>query len=166
MELLKKSFLFLFLLGACSHFKNKAAPTLTSVKGFQRGQCFFSEKDNLVPFISCKIGNKEYSTLFEKDYTHYEIIDAFEVEKSQTLYAILDYGIEGGLEVIPLLKSTDGGKSWFKVGEIKKPHFSFLIKEMKFSSPSHGFIKFEGDENKFFTSTTKDGGKTWSKSSF
>jgi len=165
-ELLKKSFLLLFLLGACSHFKNKAAPALPNVKGFQRGHCFFSEKDNLVPFISCKIGNKEYSTLFEKDYTHYEIVNAFEVEKSQTLYAILDYGIEGGLELIPLLKSTNSGKSWFKVGEIKKPHFSFLIKEMRFSSPSHGFIKFEGDENKLSTSTTKDGGKTWVQSSF
>jgi len=156
----------LFLVGACSHFKNKATISLPNVKGFQRGNCFFSEKNNLVPYISCKIGEREYSTHFENEYTRYEIIDAFEVEKSQTYYAIFDYGIEGGLEVVPVLKSTNRGKSWFKVGEIKKPHFSFLIKEIKFSSLTNGFVKFEGDENQFTLSTTKDGGKTWSKSSF
>jgi hypothetical protein len=166
MAVLREIFFLLTLAGACSHFQKKAPPIFVSSKGFQRGHCFFSEKNNLAPYISCKIGNKEYSTLFDKEYSHYEIINALEVEKSQVLYAILDYGIEGSLEIVPLLKSIDSGKSWFKVGEIKKPHFSFLIKEMKFSSPSKGFIKFEGDENQFSTSTTKDGGKTWSKSSF
>ena len=166
MAFLKKYFFFLFLVGACSHFKDKTAPALMSSRGFQRSHCFFSEKNNLAPYISCKIGAKEYSTLFDKEYTHYEIIEAFKVENSQTLYAILDYGIEGSLEIVPVLKSTNDGKSWFKVGKIKKPHFSFLIKEMKFSSPSNGFVKFEGEENQFSFYTTKDGGKTWSKSSF
>ena len=89
------------------------------------------------------------------------MIDAVKAPHSKTFFAILDYGIEGGLEQVPLLRSVNDGETWIEIGKVKKPHFSALIKEIKFTSPQEGTIKFEKDENHFLILQTKNSGKTW-----
>lgn len=177
MESLAKKYLFLFLsiLSSCSLLKKKDSLHVEEKKIFTRENCVFSEeksiraksdvdsKYNFAPFIKCLIENTEYIQFFDKNYLHYEIKDAVKVPHSKTFFVILDYGIEGGLEEVPLLRSIDNGQSWREISKVKKPHFSDLIKELKFSSPLVGTIKFEKEENDFLLLHTKDGGKTWAK---
>ena len=178
MESLSKRIIYLILtlISACSIFTNKSTSSLEEKKIFARDNCVFSEeksirvkadvdpKYNFAPFIKCQVKNTEYIQFFDKKYLHYEIKDAVKVPHSKTFFVIFDYGIEGGLAEVPLLKSNDNGQSWMEVSKIKKTHFSDLIKEIKFSTPLLGTVQIEKEEKVLFLHT-KDGGKTWSKAS-
>jgi hypothetical protein len=166
MEPLNKFFTFFSIFGIilivsnCTHSKHKDLTLESEKKGFQKANCFFTEQKSLktnsdfgdkysfAPYISCKIENKEHIHFFEKNYMHYEIKDAYKVPNSKVFFAVFDYGIEGGLEKVPLLKSIDDGKSWVEISQLKKPHFSATIKEIKFTSPLKGRIEFEFEDKK------------------
>jgi hypothetical protein len=149
--------IFLFL-SSCSHSKIKNTTSELEKKGFQKENCFFSQQNslrvssefekkyNFAPFISCLVGHKTHIQFFDKNYMHYEIKDAYKIPRSKTFFVILDYGIEGGLKEAPLLRSIDDGQTWIEIAKVKKPHFSALIKEIKFSSSLKGSIKFEFED--------------------
>ncbi len=167
------AFCIITTLASCSYLKKKDLVLKSEKKGFQRENCFFTvqnslrknstldSKYNFAPFISCRTAGKEHIHFFEKSYLHYEIKDAFKAPNSKTFFAVFDYGVEGGLQKVPLLKSIDDGQTWTEVTQIKKPHFSNLINEISFTSPLKGTLKLEKDENKFIKLYTIDGGKSW-----
>ena len=169
------AFCIITTLASCSYLKKKDLVLKSEEKGFQKENCFFTvqnslrkdstldSKYNFAPFISCKTKDKEHIHFFDKSYLHYEIRDAFKAPNSKTFFAVLDYGVEGGLQRVPLLKSIDDGQTWTEVTQIKKTHFSDLIKGITFTSPLKGTLQLEKDENKFINLYTRDGGKSWTK---
>lgn len=88
------------------------------------------------------------------------------VPDGESLVAAVEHQVEGpGWEVI-MLRSPDGGNSWDVVACIEKPKFEGLVDRLDMTSARVGSLTLTldvgGARDGTYTSSTKDGGRTWS----
>ena len=142
---------------------------------FTRKNCSFGKlasnrpaevpKANFSPAVLCKAHGRSFFASFEKNWQNYEWIDVTVLpNKKNSLVGVMDYGVEGGLETVPVFKTENGGHSWLHTGDIHKPHFSARLTKVIFDSPAAGKILMETDDGakEIFAVETKDAGRTWS----
>lgn len=140
---------------------------------FSRANCDYGEipakvetdipHANFAPAVVCTVKGKKHLSNFSSHWKQYEWIEATSLPVRKATVAVADFGVEGGMESMPVFKTEDKGVTWKHIGELHKPHFSAKLTKLIFESPTNGkaTLDWDRDSDKFEVET-KDGGRTWS----
>lgn len=166
--MIKKAAL-LFLAFSCSTTKNIELKEFKSK--LKEGPCEFGklplEKDpelpnsGFIPTIFCKAEDESFISL-GREWMDYDWTQVYH-DGNKRYVAILDWAIEGGFTVVPVLESKDLGKTWETISRIEKPHFSARIVKLSFDESGNGevHIEWQTEQSTLTKQFSKDNGKTW-----
>ncbi len=138
---------------------------------FSEGPCKFGkmplEKDpelphaGYVPSVFCDENSEQYFVL-GREWIDYDWSEVFYDGKGRFV-AILDWAIEGGFAIVPVLESRDKGKTWQLISKIEKPHFSARVIKLVFDEDGNGEVHLEWEPKGIVVAKlySKDNGKTW-----
>ncbi len=114
-----------------------------------------------VPAVFCDSNSQQYFTL-GREWLDYDWSEVY-YDGNTRFVAILDWAIEGGFAVVPVLESKDLGKTWETISRIEKPHFSARITKLIFDKDGNGEVHMEWEPNGIVVAKlfSKDNGKTW-----
>lgn len=84
------------------------------------------------------------------------------------IWGFLDYAVEGSWPEIPVILSTDRGRTWVHVSSIPKPDHEATLHSFEMGPDGRGTLRMvlEGGPTgtrRIFTFLTKDWGRTWEK---
>lgn len=156
------------LLAACA---SRRAEINSFTDGFSEGPCKFGrvrkEADPELPeqgFIPAVYCNNEKQKMFvlDKVWTDYDWAEVYYDGKGRYV-AVMDWAIEGGFAVVPVIESRDGGKTWSTLSKIEKPHFSARITKLSFDEMGNGEVQMEWEPAGIVIAKlySKDNGKSW-----
>lgn len=86
------------------------------------------------------------------------------------LWGFLEYTVEGPSADVPVLMSTDAGKTWRHVASVPKPDFLASFHSFSMAPNGQGTLQLRlagapsPGRRRFFTYVTRDWGKTWKRS--
>lgn len=157
------------LLFACSSTQKVELKEFDS--RFSEGPCDFGklplEKDpelpnsGFIPTVFCKSEEEAFVSL-GREWMDYDWTQVY-YDGDKRYVTILDWAIEGGFTVVPVLESKDLGKTWETISRIEKPHFSARIIKLSFDNAGNGELHMEWEPDKIVVTKlySKDNGKTW-----
>lgn len=161
--------LCLFAFSSCSSMQTLELKDFQNA--FTEGPCEFGkmplEKDpelpnaGYVPSVFCDADSEKFFSL-GREWIDYDWSEVYYDGKGRFV-AILDWAIEGGFAIVPVLKSKDMGKTWQTISKIEKPHFSARITKLVFDENGNGEVHMEWEPKGIVVSKlySKDNGKTW-----
>lgn len=114
-----------------------------------------------VPTVFCDAKSDKYFTL-GREWMDYDWSEIY-YDGGTRFVAILDWAIEGGFAIVPVLESKDLGKTWETISRIEKPHFSARITKLIFDKDGKGEVHMEWEPKGIVVTKlySKDNGKTW-----
>lgn len=163
------SLAFVLLLSACSTYRTLNLNEFENA--FTEGPCRFGkmplEKDpelphsGYVPSVFCDAQSEQFISL-GREWMDYDWSEVYYDGKDRYV-AILDWAIEGGFSIVPVLESKDKGKTWEVISKIEKPHFSARITKLVFDENGNGEVHMEWEPKGIVVAKlySKDNGKTW-----
>ncbi|MEZ4814823.1 MAG: hypothetical protein R3A80_06400 [Bdellovibrionota bacterium] len=114
-----------------------------------------------IPTVICEAKSQALMSLGQ-EWIDYDWAEVYYDGKDRFV-AILDWAIEGGFAVVPVLESLDRGKTWHGISKIEKPHFSARITKLSFDENGNGEVEIEWEPKDIVLSKlySTDNGKTW-----